>query len=128
MSQTKKKWDSLVLSRARGDFWMLWRCHGILRFHFFLFLETTVRENNWMRTTSVTVMVFFFRKTHSQSNWSQLYSKFFLKNYEAPWQLHLKDILQLKILWTWINIDVEPASKRLTYYCMLLFLSNMPSF
>ena len=36
--------------------------------------------------------------------WFQLCSKFFLNNYEAHWQRHLKDNLQLKILWTWINI------------------------
>ena len=31
-------------------------------------------------------------------------SKFFLSNYETHRQRHLKDALQLKILWTWINI------------------------
>ena len=34
----------------------------------------------------------------------QLYLKFFLNNYDAHWQLHLKDTLQFKNLWTWINI------------------------
>ena len=99
-------------------------------FYLFIFfcLETTVIENNWMRTTSVAVMVFFFRKYHSESTWSQLYSKFFLNSYEAPWQLHLKDTLQMKILRTWIIIGVEASPRHLTYYCMLLFLSNKPSF
>ena len=27
-----------------------------------------------------------------------------------------------------VNIGVKPAPRRLTYYCMLLFLSNKPSF
>ena len=26
------------------------------------------------------------------------------------------------------DMDVKPAPRRLTYYCMLLFLSNKPSF
>ena len=45
-----------------------------------------------MRTTSVAVMVIFFRKYHSESTWSQLYWKFFLKNYETLWQLDLKQL------------------------------------
>ena len=34
----------------------------------------------------------------------------------------------LKLLRTWINIRVDSAPVHLTYYCMLLFLSNKPSF
>ena len=100
MSQKIEKWDSLVL--GRGDFWIIWRCHGIPCFHFIFCLETTVKENNWMGTTSVAVVVTFLRSCHSESTWSQPCSKFFLNNYEAPWQRHLKDTLQLKILRTWI--------------------------
>ena len=38
-----KKWDSHVLSRP--DFWMVWRCHDILCFYFFIFcLEATLGE------------------------------------------------------------------------------------
>ena len=63
-----------------------------------------------------------------ESTWLQLRSKFFLNNYKAPWQRHLKDTLLLKTLWTWINIGVGPATIHLTYYCMLLLLSSKPSF
>ena len=56
MTQTREKWDSLVLSRA--DFCIVGRCRGIPCFHFLFFcLEATVKKNTWMRTISVTVMV-----------------------------------------------------------------------
>ena len=93
----------------------------------YFWLETTVRENNWMRTTSVPVKVIFFRKFHSESTWSQLCSKFFLNNYEAPWQWHLKDTLQLKILRTWINISVVLARRVLTYHlCFSFSQTSLP--
>ena len=47
--------------------------------------------------------MFFFRKYYSQSTWSQWCSKFSINNYEAPWQRHLKDTLQLKTLWTLVS-------------------------
>ena len=96
MTQTRKKWNFLVLSRA--DFWMVWRCHGIPYFHFLFFcLEPTVKKNTWMRTISITV------------TWYQLCSKFFLNIYEVHWQRHLKDTLQLKILQQWINIRANSS-------------------
>ena len=48
-------------------------------------------------------MFFFSRKYRSESTWSQRCSKFSINNYEAPWQRHLKDTLQLKILWTSVS-------------------------
>ena len=121
MNDRKVSWYWWLLNDMKVP-WYSW-------FHFyFLFRNNGVRESNWMGTTSVVVMVIFFRRCHSESTWSQLCSKFFLNNYEAPWQRHLKDTFQLKILRTWINIGVEPATRHLTYYCMLLFLSNKPSF
>ena len=92
---------------------------GTRFFIFFLFRNNGKRESNWMKTVSVAVMVNFFRKRHSESTWSQLCSKFFLKDYEAPWQRHLKDTLHLKILQTWINLGVKPAPRHMTYYCMI---------
>ena len=65
-----------------------------------------------MRETSVAVKAIFFRNYHFKS--TQLCSKFFLNNYEAPRKRHLKDTLQLKILRTCINIDVKPAPRHLT--------------
>ena len=44
--------------------------------------------------------MFFFRNYHSESTWPQRCSKFSINNYQAPWQRHLKDTIQLKILWT----------------------------
>ena len=55
MTQTREKWDSLVLSRA--DFCIVWRCHGIPCFHLFFCLEAKVKKNIWMRTISVMVMI-----------------------------------------------------------------------
>ena len=49
-------------------------------------------------------MVFFSWKFHSERTWSQRCSKFLINSYEAPWQRHLKDTLQLKILWTSVSI------------------------
>ena len=72
-------------------------------FIFIFYLETALRESNWMRKNYVAVMVIFFRKCHSGN------TKFFVKDYETPWKRHLKDTLQLKIFRTWINKGVEPA-------------------
>ena len=104
----KKKGDSLVFL-----FWVEvtfeWY-EGAMVFRVFIivfYLETKVRENNCMGTTPVAVMVIFFRGCHFESTWSQLCSKFFVNNYEAPWQRHLKHNLYLKILRTWISIGVD---------------------
>ena len=55
-------------------------------------------QNNFRRS-----YVFFFWKYNSEKTWSQRCSKFSSNNYEAPWQRHLKDTLQLKILWTSVS-------------------------
>ena len=97
MTQTREKWDSLVFSR--GDFWMIWRCHGILYIHFYFLFRNVVREKldkNDFRRCCGNFLIFFW-KHQSESAWSQLCSEFFLNNYEAHWQRHLKGTLQLKI-------------------------------
>ena len=120
-SQTREKWNFLVFNRV-----------DLFRVFTFTFcLEKTVRENNWMGTTSVDVMfslLIFFENAIPNITRSQLCLQFFLKKHETPWQRHLKGTLQLKILRTWIKICVEPATRYLTYNFMLLFLSNKPSF
>ena len=64
-------------------------------FSFLVFcLKTAVRESKWMRTTSVTVMVNFFFESVIPKVLDHSY-------YNPPWQQHLKDTLQLRILWTW---------------------------
>ena len=52
MTQTREKWDSLVLSR--GDIWVVWTRHGFysvfILFHFFILsFRTTVKRNIWIR-------------------------------------------------------------------------------
>ena len=74
---------------------------------FFFFLEPTVKKNTWMRTISVRVMVIIFRKCYSEM--------FLLNIYEANWQRHLKDTLQLKILRQWINIRASSSSNIHNY-------------
>ena len=79
-----------------------WYEHALV-FCVFIFISMLWEcERNWVKTTSVTVMGFFW-KYHSESTWSQQSSKFSINNYEAPWQRHLKDTLQLKILWTSVS-------------------------
>ena len=66
MSQTREKWDSLVLTR--GDFWMIWRCRSILCFHFhFLFRNNGIREQLDQKDLRRCFGNFFFRKCHSAS-------------------------------------------------------------
>ena len=108
---------------------MIWRCHGILCFNFyFLFQRNNSKREEMDGNNFCCCYGNFLGRFYSESTWYQLCSKFFLNNYKPPWQQHLKDTLQLKILWMWINVSVEPATRHLTYYCMLLFLSNKPSF
>ena len=60
VTQTKEKWDSRVLSTP--NFWMVWRCHGILCVYFYFFcLEATLGKDTKMRATSATVMAIFSR-------------------------------------------------------------------
>ena len=79
MSQTKEKYDSLVLSRSYLG--MVWRCHGIPRVHRYHFcLEPMVRKETWMRMTS-SILKFI---------WSQLCSEFLLNNYKPHLKQHFK--------------------------------------
>ena len=88
-SKTKEKCDSLILSRFY--LWIVWRCYGIPRVHRYYFcLEPTVRKDTWMRTTSVTVMIILFESSFLKVTWSQLCSKFVLKNYEPHWKQHFE--------------------------------------
>ena len=93
ITQTREKWDPLVLSRP--DFRMVWRCHGILFVHFYFYfyffcLEATLGQD---RATSATVMVIFskvpFRKllyhsyvkVSSQQLWDTLTTVFWRTPY-----------------------------------------------
>ena len=76
--------------------------HSVFSFLFFLFRNNVnKRAIGWKRLPS---LYFFPRKYHSGSYdtplWSQLCSKFFINNHESTWEQHLKDTLQLNIIWT----------------------------
>ena len=89
MTQTREKWQSIVLSRA--DFWLVWRCHGIPCFYF-IFLFRTNGKKEYLHENNL---------RDCYGNFSQrLCSKFFLSSYKAYWQWHLKDTLQFNILRT----------------------------
>ena len=55
----------------------------------FLF-KTNGKKRHWMRTTSVTVTVFFLESSILKVTWSQICSKFLLSNYEAHWKQHFE--------------------------------------
>ena len=126
MTQRGEKLDSPVLSL--GDFWMVWICRGILCFHsYFSCLETTLireqlDENDFRRyifspkvsfwelwyTVMITAM---FKVLYQQSR----------VNLTTAFERHLTTEY-------FMDIGVKLAPRHLTYYCMLLFLSNKPSF
>ena len=54
----------------------------------------------WFSFESIIPKVLDHNDVHT---WSQRCSKFSANNYEAPWQRHLKDTLQLNILWTSVS-------------------------
>ena len=44
MTQTREKWDSLVLSRT--EFCVVGKCHGIQRFHFSFFFRSNGKKEH----------------------------------------------------------------------------------
>ena len=109
---------------------MTWRCHSIPCFHFYsLFTKNGIREQLYQNDLCCCYGQVFFESAIPQVLWSQLFQQLvLLNNYKTPWQWHMKDTLQLKILPTWINVGVEPAPRHLTYCSIFFFLSNQPSF
>ena len=85
MSQTKGKCDYLLLSRS--DIWTM--CIPRVYCYYF-WLEPTVRKDTCMTTTSVTVILFFFKSDILKVSWSQLCLKFLLNNYQAHWKQHFE--------------------------------------
>ena len=102
MTQIKEKRNYLVLSKA--NFWM------VLVFCAFIFIfclepngkKEDMDENNFRHCYGK-----FFEIAILKVTWSQLNSKFFPTTYAAQWQWHLINTLQLKVLWTWINIRAK---------------------
>ena len=75
--------------------------HSVFSFLFFLFRNNVIREQ--LNENDFRRCYVFSRKYHSKSTWSQLCSKFFINNHGSTWQQHLKDTLQLNILWTSVS-------------------------
>ena len=89
---------------------MLW--YSVCSFLFFC-LEPTLRKDIWMRATSATVMIIFskvpFGKLHNH-NFVQRFFPTITRHFNKS---ILKDILQLKILQTWIKIRANFFIKTL---------------
>ena len=105
MTQTREKWGSLVLSRT--DFCVVWRCHMVFCFIFYFLFKSNGKKEHLDENNSRHGYGNYFKSAALKVSWFQLCSTFFLNNYETHWQRHLKDISQLKILPTWINIQAN---------------------
>ena len=100
-------WGSNVLTRP--DFWMVWRYHSVCSFLF----RTNIKKGYLNEASSTTVMAIFsmvlLRKLidhiYVQCSFSRIATH--IENST------LKEILQLKILWTWIKIRVNTFIKTL---------------
>ena len=66
-------------------------------FYFIFCLEPTVRNNTWMRASSITVMVIFSKVPFCKFLDHSCVQSFFSRR-------HLRDTLQLKIFRKWVNI------------------------
>ena len=53
---------------------------------------------------------------HSESTWSQRCSKCSINIYDAPWQRHLKDSLQLRILWSSVSSLHQDIGLIIVYF------------
>ena len=97
---------------------MIQNCHGIPCFHFWFLFRNKGKRYQLDENDFRGCYCKFFSKVSSRNDVESSFSNI---------TRHF-DNLQLKILKTWINIGVEPAARFLTYYSMLLFLSDKPSF
>ena len=150
MTQTREKWDSLVLSRA--DFFVVGRCRDSPCFHFLFFcLEATVKTTTWMRMISITVMVivskvlFWKLLDFSYVQRSQLPDiltaafeiYFTVEDFTDMDQHTCKFIMKWKWAKYYGNYQLyknpsllfeKHCTKTFTYYCIVFWLSNKPSF
>ena len=155
MNQTRKKWNSLVLSRVGFKGY-----EDTMIFCVFIFifcLEPTVREQPDENDSRSYYGVYF------ESTILKLIDHSYVQSSLARITRHFdngiwNDALQLKIFWSWISIwtkyflskfvemkfdervwkiiymtiwacsSKNIAPRHFTYYWMLLFLSNKPSF
>ena len=78
-----------------------------------------------MKTTSVTVIVFFFSKV----SFRKYLIAAMLKVLYQQLRCTLTTVFERHhITEGFTDIGVKPAPRHLIYYCMLLFLSDKPSF
>ena len=127
VNHTREIWDSLVFLFCVEVTLEWYEGAMVLRVFISIFgLETKVRENNWMGTSFDAVVVNFFRRCYTASTSSQPCWKFSLNNYE-----HLgKGIWKAPYNWRYYGrgSSVQPATRHLNFYFMLLFLSNKLNF
>ena len=107
----REKWGPHFLSRP--EFWMVWRRHGILSFHFYLFfcLEATLAKDTWMTATSATAMVIF-----SKVPFRNLIDHSYVKVSSQKLGSTLKTDQghpTIKDLWTWIKMRASSLIKTL---------------
>ena len=109
MTQRREKWDSVAFNREY--FWMVWRWRGIPFFHLLLLFFFLFRTNGIKRHLNEIDFCHgygnYYERAILKITWYQLCWNFFLKYYVAHWQPHLKDTLELKMLWTRTNICVN---------------------
>ena len=107
-----------------GDFWIVWTCHGILCFHFYFFVwkQRYKRAIGWKQLLSL--LCFFLKVSFRKYFITAMFQVLFQQlrgNLTTAFERHLTTEY-------FMDIGVKLAPRHLTYYCMLLFLSNKPSF
>ena len=120
MTKSRVKWESLVLSRA--DFWMVWRCHGIPFFHFYVFcVEPNARKNNLMKATSVTFMTIFSEVSfwklldHSYvpSSFSTISMNIENGNWKTPYSWKsFRILINIALILSWVNIMKRKLTRK----------------
>ena len=120
MTKSRVKWESLVLSRA--DFWMVWRCHGIPCFHFYVFcVEPNARKNNLMKATSVTFMTIFSEVSfwklldHSYvpSSFSTISMNIENGNWKTPYSWKsFRILINIALILSWVNIMKRKLTRK----------------
>ena len=99
------------------DYWMVWRCHGILCVHFFCLFVCLFRSNvkKWYLDERDFRQCYgnFFESAMPKVIGSQLCWSFFSIITRHINNTNLKDTLRLKILWTWIKIRANSFIKTL---------------
>ena len=152
MTQTTKKWDSLVLNRA--DFWIVMKVqwYSVFSFLFFSFEATIKRTLGWEHFCHGHDN--YFKSTILKVTWYQLFSKFstitrHIDNgiWKTPYSwkfylnlLNLSGVNITKRIWAKMPLKLlvvrksEPvflkniAARHFTYYFIFIFLSNKSSF